>query len=467
VRRSLALGTLLALAWVAGTTASCARRAPPRVVVAENLGDLDPAVRALVFQVVEEVRAEPANGRRHGKLGLVYEANLLWEDARECFRIAARLEPEDHLWRYHLALASREVGDFEGALELLEQVVAEAPAFAAGLQRLGLTLLESGELERAEAVFGRLVELEPDSAEGYVGVGDARLRRGDPAAAAASLEEALARDPGYRVAHYLLGLAYRDLGRREQAARELALGAEGHVRRLADPYTGEAELYAVSLTARNERALGLLQEDAPAEAARLLTAALATRPESVTTLNNLAVALLHQGKLEEAGVVLERARALDDGKFSTYLNLSSLAQRAGRPEEALAQARAAVERAPQLGRAHVAEAAALARLGRGAEAREALETALRLDPRDPRVRLGLAELHERAGRVKEALAQYREAARQWPALVPALIGVARTGLAAGSLEVAEEALGEAVRLAPGHPEVSALERQLEEARPDG
>lgn len=436
-------------------------------VVPANLERLDPAVRALVQEVLAETREAPGDGRRHGTLGLVYEANLLWDEAREAFRIAAELDPEEPLWHYHLAVAGRQTGDFEGSRELLERLVAEDPSFAPGQQRLGLALLEAGELERAKAAFQRLMELEPYAPEGYAGLGDALLRDDDAAAAAANLEKAVQRDPEYRAAHYLLGLAYRDLGREREAVRELALGADSDLRHLPDPFADEVERYAVSLTARNDRAQVLLQQGEAEEAARLLEESLSFHPHNVTTLNNLGIARMHQGAMAAAFEVLQRARRVDDGKFSTYLNLASWAQHAGRPEQALQYARDAVARGTGVARTHDALALSLFRLGRTAEAVEALETAVRLDARDLQVRMRLADLYERSGRLAEALEQYLAAAALWPVALPAYLGAARAGLALGRLDDASTALAEAERLAPGHPEVAALQQRLQREVADG
>lgn len=453
---------------VAIAAAACrSEPAPHEPVVPTNLERIDPAVRALVEEVLAEAREAPDDGQRHGTLGLVYEANLLWDEAREAFRIAAELDPEEPLWRYHLAVAGRQAGDFEGSLELLARVVAEDPSFAPGQQRLGLALLEAGELERAKAAFRRLIELEPYVPTGYVGLGDALLRGGDPAAAVTSLEKAVQRDPEYRAAHYLLGLAYRDLGREREAARELALGADSDIRHLPDPFAAEVERYAVSLTARNDRAQALLQQGKAEEAARLLEESLSFQPRNVTTLNNLGIARMHQGDMAAAFEALQRARRVDDDRFSTYLNLASWAQRTGHPEQALQYARAAVTRGSGVARAHDTLALALVRLGRTAEAVEALETALRLDARDLRVRIRLADLYERSGRLAGALEQYLAAAALWPVALPAYLGAARTGLALGRLDDASTALAEAERLAPGHPEVAALEQRLQREVADG
>ncbi|MGH9382405.1 MAG: hypothetical protein ACRD2Z_17620 [Thermoanaerobaculia bacterium] len=84
---------------VAAVSACSPRQAAREPVVPENLERLDPAVRALVQEELAEVRAAPGDGQHHGRLGLVYEANLLWEEAREAFRIAVELKDSEFVFR--------------------------------------------------------------------------------------------------------------------------------------------------------------------------------------------------------------------------------------------------------------------------------------------------------------------------------------------------------------------------------
>ncbi len=133
----------------------------PPVLLPENLDRLDPAVAELVERQVAEVEARPRDAAAHGELGLVYEANVLWDEARSAFENAVLLDPAAVWWRFHLALAKREAGDPEGALSVLRSLAAERKSFPALEQRFGEALFEAGDLEAAEAAFRRLIETEP------------------------------------------------------------------------------------------------------------------------------------------------------------------------------------------------------------------------------------------------------------------------------------------------------------------
>jgi Flp pilus assembly protein TadD len=60
-------------------------------------------------------------------------------------------------------------------------------------------------------------------------------KKGETELAIRALQRALAMDPNNPVPHHLLGQAYRDLGRSEDAERELKLAAQLEDRQNAKP----------------------------------------------------------------------------------------------------------------------------------------------------------------------------------------------------------------------------------------
>ena len=152
-------------------------------VVPSDLSRLDPELVALIRQQAEQVRANPRNAAAHGRLGLVYEANAMFSQARTCFANAAKLAERAPLWNYHLAIALRQTGDFDGSLELLGTLAEQHPKFAALQHRLGDALFESGRLEEAETAFQKAVQLNRSAPVPCVSLADVKIRQGDYAAA--------------------------------------------------------------------------------------------------------------------------------------------------------------------------------------------------------------------------------------------------------------------------------------------
>jgi tetratricopeptide (TPR) repeat protein len=282
----------------------------PADLVPANLSRLDPNVIALVEQQITRIMAHPLDGASYAELGMIYEANMLWADARRAYAAAVELEPASTWWRFHLAVATRTAGDLEGALRLLRDLALEHAELAPIQQRLGEALTETGDLAGAAAAYRHVIDLKPGLPEGYHGLGEVKILERDYAAARELLERAVALDPRYRASRYALGLAYRGLGLFEEAQREMARGIDAVPRYLTDPLAPQIHEYAVNLPARRNRAAALLHGGRPDQAALLLEQVLNEQPDNATDLNNLAIAYMRMGRFEEAKSTLDEARRI-------------------------------------------------------------------------------------------------------------------------------------------------------------
>ncbi len=439
-------------------------RPAPAVVQPANPAALDPPVASLIRNKVMLAQARPRAASAHGELGLAYEANLLWDEAVASYRTAVRLAPDDPGWRLHLALATRQAGDFDAALRLLRALAADVPFSAAVQQRLGMALAEQGALDEAAAAFRQVITLAPELPHGYVGLGDVLLQQDDATQARVLLERAVALAPDYRMAHYLLGQAYQRLGYPDVAEQALARGVNATPWFLPDPLTERVQGYAVNLTARLDEAGAYLNADRPEEAARVLEQVRDAHPDNVAVRNNLAIAYLRQGRLDEAHHLLRSTLALDTTRFSTYLNLVAWAERAQQFEQALTYADGAVAQAPSLAQPHFARGQVLARLGRLEEALTSLQKAIEYDAAKPEPYTLSGDLLLRMKRYDEAFQAYQQAVERGPNLFPAQIGLARAAATLGRRAEAEAALAAARRLAPDHPLVAQTARQLQTLR---
>ena len=436
-------------------------------LVPTNLSRLDPNVIALVEQQMTRIKSQPRAGAAYAELGMIYEANVLWPDARRAYAAAVELEPTSTWWRFHLAVATRTAGDTEEALRLLRDLTAEHPDLAPAQQRLGEALTEVGELAGAAAAYGRVIDLMPGSPEGYHGLGEVRLLQRDYAAARELLERAVALDPRYRGSRYALGLAYRGLGLAEEAQRELALGVDASPRYLTDPLAKQIRDYAVNLPARRNTAAAMLHGGRPEQAALLLEQVLNEQPGNATDLNNLAIAYMRIERFDEARARLEEARRVAPEKFSTWLNLSSLAMRNGDPGAAVVFAEGAIERAPTIAQTHVALAMAEAELGNLERTAAALKHALQLDARDPQTHGMLAEVCVQLERLELAERHFQSVLALVPDSLTGILGLGRLYLQQGRLDRAGAMLVRASELAPGHARVAAFEREILQRTPSG
>ncbi|MHC4948771.1 MAG: tetratricopeptide repeat protein, partial [Planctomycetota bacterium] len=416
---------------------------------------------------VERVEADRSDAEAHGELGLVYEANSLWHEAQACFANAAALADDDFLWRYHEAIGMRQTGAVEAALVRMEELAGDRPDFAPLQHRIGLALLEAGRVDDAESRFRRAADLAPGAPEPMVGLADVHVRRQRYEDAAALLERVLAVDDSYRTAHYLLGLAYRGLGRRQDAAAAMGRGVNAVPRFMPDPLTARTGEHTVNLAHLLGQAARYIEAGHPGEAAVILERAIVDRPDDINIMNNLASAYMDLGRLGEAHAMLSRAFEIDPGAFPTSINLSACSLAMRRVEEANRHADRAVDLAPTIGQAWYTRARARTAVKRYEEALADLEQAVRLNIHRPDAYLALGELCFVLQRIPEALEHYETATRLLPNSLPAHVSVGGLRLRLNDIEGARAALAEAERLDARHPRVVSLRERIERAAAGG
>jgi tetratricopeptide (TPR) repeat protein len=226
-----------------------------------------------------------------------------------------------------LATVSRsEAALFADSATLWRAAVQRSPRSWLAHSNLGRVELEAGQPEAAKAEFEAALALEPDSAEVRSNLGHAWESLGEPAAARQAYQMAVRANPQFPGAHY-------DLGR------------------------------------------ALLQAGQPGEAAAELAAAIRLDPGSAPAHNNLGLALAQLGRPAQAMAEYREALRLDPQRPEVYLNVGNAEFRQNRLDAAVEAYRAALRLNPHYGAAHRNLAVALGVLGRTTEARAELAAA--------------------------------------------------------------------------------------------
>ncbi len=455
------------MAWVASAlvvAAGCPGSPPPAAsdaaIPERGSDELYPQLAEFIALVKAQVADAPHDAQGHGTLGYVYEAHRMWREAHGSFAKAAELDPREPMWRLHLAIVMKEVGQDDAALQLLSELADDSPELPPVQQRLGECLLERGEFDQAARAFERLVACAPESPHGYVGLGDAKLRQGDFAGAAELLARAVAIKPRYRCGRYLYGQALLGLGRREEAERELLLGVNGHKILIPDAGTRLLDQFKIGSTDVSERGMALLNAGLPAAAAKLFEKAIKKRGDDPALLIPCASAYSSLGRIDEALTLLGRAQEIDptDPMVPYNVALCQLARNA--PAEALRAADAALALAPLHALVQLVRGRALIELSRFDEAERALLESRRLQPENPIVHEELGKLYWELGRWSSAAEHYALLCQLAPSSWQARLALARAQIRIGAREEAVLSLAEAQALAPDEAQVIALAQEI-------
>lgn len=438
--------------------------APP---IPSALESLEPQLRAYIAEKILWLQEEPRDATRHATLGMVYAVNSLWPEARVAFQNAAILDPNEPLALLYVAVATQELGEQDTSLGLYLEMTERFPQFPQGHCRLGDALLKTGANEEAEIAFRKLISLTPNEWRGYSGLGEIELRRGQFAKATQLFQKALLLDPETQIVHHLLGLAYRGLGRMQDAERELRLGQNAVVYPMPDPWAMAASQHIRLLQDQFDMANEFTKAGRPSTAIEILESARRFHPDHVSLLNNLAVAYLRAGQPDKTRELADRVTQLDRDNLSSYVNLTGSYLAMEKMDEALTNANRAIELSPQTPHGHLAKANVLLALEKDEQALDSLKTALQYDPQNAQLQLEVGDvcLHNLA-RPQDALGYYAQAVKLNPARPAAYASLADVHLRLGNTNEARHAVEAIEKLNPNDSSISILKnRLLQPARP--
>jgi tetratricopeptide (TPR) repeat protein len=456
----IALAVLAPLAGVAFAIVRTVRARTPALPALARAGQLDPDIEDLVRQARESVAQSPRDGNRWGRFGMVCEANGLVGAARDAYATATAIQSSEPKWWYHLASVEARLGRSDDAIRDMRRAIDRNPTYAPAFWRLGLWLLDGNQLDAAERAFKHATEIDGADRAGWIGLARVYLQRGEHARAAGLLEKLLGAGPMEPYILQLLGTAYRALGREDEAASELIVGARGEPE-WADAWTAEMLEFRRGYAALLKAATAYVVAGEFQPAIRILEQLARDKPDDLILMAHLGQVYVAAGREAEGVPLLERVVARAPDRFEAYVDLATGYMH----ENDLDKARAAAERALSLNGsfapAHETMGLILARRGDQRGAIAALDTAALLDPRNARALVWMGMVQTNLDRAGEALATFRRAARIDPTNADAWIGIANAQMSRHDLDDAAAALRNAQRLQPDRPAVKETAMRLQ------
>ncbi len=382
-------------------------------------GVLDGEVIEAINSQIEVINQAPGNAQARQHLGLLYLANGAANEAAESLRQAIMIDPTStQSWYYH-AIALEKTNDLDQALLSIASAQKFDPERAALYWRPGFWLLEAGRAAEALPLFQEAAAIEsragfpaPDAAAHRIGRARCLLDLDRPEEAVLILEE-LQTLLDHHYASYLLGQAYRRVGRGSEAAPIRATGALDPPS-YPDPWLEPISAAGRGLDARLSWIDQLLDSKRFNEAGPAIAEAQERWPDNVNLLNRLAGLYQGSGKSNARIRTLKRAVRIDPNHATSHHNLSLALYQKGDTQMALNHAHLAVKANPsftpawlQIGRLLILSG----RLDRGTTdnqtaavnaALEPLDQAFELGVDDPREHLLYGHLLLRAGRLDDA-----------------------------------------------------------------
>ena len=349
-----------------------------------RLDDLEPAVAEQIRDAQARTAGIVAKGGSsreladaYGSLGRVYHAYEFLDSAEPAYLNARRLASGNSEWPHLLGVLYQQTGRLEEAAEALATARRLQPRDYAAAIALGDTYMSLNRLVDARDQFHSVIDVFPAVARR--GLGDIAMRERKFAEAVEHYRAVLDRVPQATAIHYSLAMAYRGMGRMDEAREHLERrGLEG-------VHADDPLMTTVQSLVRGERAWvmqGRRAYDAGQfdAAVNAFTKALEAAPSSVVARINLGSALVQLHRDVEAIPY-----------FRDALRLS--------PEE------------PGVAEALIG---ALVRSGRDADAIETFSRAKSYRPDDEGSLVAVAILLAARDRFREAMAVLEDAHQRFP-----------------------------------------------------
>lgn len=311
-----------------------------RPVPLPRLDDLEPAVEG---QIRDELRSfsgvventSVSGGKfaeAYGAVGRLFHVYEFFDSAEASYLNAVRLAPSEVTWLHLLAYLYQQTGRLDDAATRFAQAIRAQPNDRAATIRLGQVYLGLNRLRDAREQFDSVVTVYPALAQQGLGEVALRERRFDDAMR--HFRAVLERAPQASSVHYSLAMAYRGLGRLDEARAELEMrGARGL--NVGDPIVD-----GLQALIRGER--GLVGQGRRAyeagqfpQAAAAFAKAIEAAPSSVAARVNLGLTQLQLGNTSDAIATLQTAFQLDPGNSDASRELVRVLLRNGRTDDAI------------------------------------------------------------------------------------------------------------------------------------
>jgi len=378
------------------------------------------------------------------QLGLAEKAGGDLEQAQMWFEKALAIEPTSSVVHFYIGEVVYNRGLNDEALSSLKHAIELNPDNPDAHYLMGFVLGDMGRHEEARVATKRAIQLNPTLSRAQANLSlDQAGRSEDPATRMARLTPGRGQagqmevSEGGQLAHYNLGLAFRQKGYYSEALREyklalergegedLVLQAMAEVHLLKKDVKAAIELYDQLLTTQNtspklwnERGIALHQDGRFAEAAESYRNAITADPEYAIAYNNLGVAAYHAHDTEYSVEAFRRALDAQPAFLKARLNLALLLFKGKRLQLSLEAFRQVLSVEPENPLAWNGIGLVLGELKKFEDARNAFARAVQAKPQYAEAHYNLSFTLSNLGDFDGALRETKRALELDPYYVP-------------------------------------------------
>jgi tetratricopeptide (TPR) repeat protein len=138
----------------------------------------------------------------------------------------AKKFPPEVIRQFKDGMKAEQRGEMSAAVRRYEAALRGSPDFYPAINNLGIRHLQKGDVEKAEAEFRRVIELNQNGAQAYFNLGNVLFMTNRNGEAKQTLEAGLRLSPSSAMGHYLNGSVLTRLGDYKEAEEQLKTARE-------------------------------------------------------------------------------------------------------------------------------------------------------------------------------------------------------------------------------------------------
>ncbi len=115
-------------------------------------------LREQITTADRNARRKP-NGVQLGELGMVYNASAYYDQAIQCYQLAAKREPEQRIWNYYTGYIKMELGECQDAIPFFDKVIQTNPKAFMALYYKGVAWQSINAMDSAEKILSNVATM--------------------------------------------------------------------------------------------------------------------------------------------------------------------------------------------------------------------------------------------------------------------------------------------------------------------
>jgi tetratricopeptide (TPR) repeat protein len=372
------------------------RTPPPLQPPTPDLSEVDPEVAEAIAAAQDKIRQQPTKSALWGRLGMIFFAHDMHEEAQRSFEQAERLDPADGRWPYlrGLSLILTQPNAGIPCLQRAAENCGKEPL--APRLRLAETLLTQNRLDEAAFHLEWARKVDPHDPRVQLDLGRLALLRGQWRRALEILNPCTNDVHTRRMAHTLLAEAWTRLGEADKAHEEQRQVAEApEDQHWSDPFVEEVLSLQCGLAVHLRQAHELSGQGRYREAVELLKKTAGRYPKSPAIWLLLGDIWRQLGRKDRSEEAFAAAVRIDPESVDGWFRLGCMQAELDQPRAAADSFRRAIRLKADHTDAHLNLGHCLKKMGDTAGAAEAFRGALRCRPDYERAKQALRELEKK------------------------------------------------------------------------